>query len=160
MSRFWLFCQFVTTKQKNFLHKFGCKLFCLCQEFIVLDEAASALDTNTENSVQEALDRLEKDRTVLVIAYKIGTVRNDDNDGEVLEWGKYYKVMEFNGEYWELWNIQLDSTGSSHGNLTQIRKLEYNKCIMHSIFYSLIIWLLNFIVKLSTIIKFVIASTQ
>ena len=49
--------------------------------FIVLDETTSALDTNTENSVQEALDRLGKDRTVLVIMYRLGTVRNDANDG-------------------------------------------------------------------------------
>ena len=56
--------------------------------------------------------------------------------------------------------MQPDSTGSSHGSLTQLRKLENNICIMSSIFYSLIIWLSNIIVKLSLIVTFVIASTQ
>lgn len=58
--------------------------------FTVLDEATSALDTVTENSVQEALDRLGSDRTVLVIAHRLGTIRNADNiivlgDGRVAE---------------------------------------------------------------------------
>lgn len=58
--------------------------------FAVLDEATSALDTVTENSVQEALDRLGSDRTVLVIAHRLGTIRNADNiivlgDGRVAE---------------------------------------------------------------------------
>ncbi len=45
----------------------------------VLDEATSALDTVTENSVQDALDRLGSDRTVLVIAHRLGTIKNADN---------------------------------------------------------------------------------
>lgn len=57
---------------------------------VVLDEATSALDTVTENSVQDALDRLGSDRTVLVIAHRLGTIRNADNiivlgDGKVAE---------------------------------------------------------------------------
>jgi ABC-type multidrug transport system fused ATPase/permease subunit len=57
---------------------------------IVLDEATSALDTVTENSVQDALDRLGSDRTVLVIAHRLGTIRKADNiivlgDGRVAE---------------------------------------------------------------------------
>lgn len=56
----------------------------------VLDEATSALDTVTENSVQDALDRLGSDRTVLVIAHRLGTIRKADNiivlgDGRVAE---------------------------------------------------------------------------
>lgn len=45
----------------------------------VLDEATSALDTVTENSVQDALDRLGSERTVLVIAHRLGTIKNADN---------------------------------------------------------------------------------
>lgn len=46
---------------------------------LVLDEATSALDTVTENSIQEALDRLGNDRTVLVIAHRLGTIKDADN---------------------------------------------------------------------------------
>ena len=64
-------------------------LFCVTVNS-VLDEATSALDTVTENSVQDALDRLGSDRTVLVIAHRLGTIRNADNiivlgDGKVAE---------------------------------------------------------------------------
>jgi ABC-type transport system involved in Fe-S cluster assembly fused permease/ATPase subunit len=57
---------------------------------VVLDEATSALDTLTENSVQDALDRLGSDRTVLVIAHRLGTIKGADNiivlgDGIVAE---------------------------------------------------------------------------
>lgn len=57
---------------------------------MVLDEATSALDTLTENSVQDALDRLGSDRTVLVIAHRLGTIKDADNiivlgDGKVAE---------------------------------------------------------------------------
>ena len=75
------FLSICQNKMKEFFHKFDCKLICLCQVFIVLDDVASALDTNTDNYVQEALDRLGKDRTVLMIAHRLGTVRNDDNGG-------------------------------------------------------------------------------
>lgn len=45
---------------------------------VVLDEATSSLDTITENSVQDALDRLGSDRTVLVIAHRLGTIKKAD----------------------------------------------------------------------------------
>ena len=59
-------------------------------QIVVLDEATSALDTVTENSVQDALDRLGSDRTVLVIAHRLGTIKGADNiivlgDGKVAE---------------------------------------------------------------------------
>ena len=61
---------------------------------VVLDEATSALDTITENSVQDALDRLGSDRTVLVIAHRLGTIKAADNiivlgDGKVAEQVSY-----------------------------------------------------------------------
>ena len=65
---------------------------CLLKDppFVVLDEATSALDSVTESSIQEALDALGSHRTCLVIAHRLGTIRNADNivvlgDGVVLE---------------------------------------------------------------------------
>ena len=96
--------------------------------FVILDEATSALDTITENSVQEALDSLGSERTVLVIAHRLGTIRNADNivvlkEGAVDEQGTHDELMAKNGSYAELWNMQLHSTdegGGSHNNLVQL----------------------------------------
>jgi ABC-type multidrug transport system fused ATPase/permease subunit len=89
----------------------------------VLDEATSALDSLTENSVQEALDRLGSQRTVLVIAHRLGTIRNADNilvlkDGVVAEEGTHDELLENNGLYAEMWNMQLNSTSDSRASLT------------------------------------------
>jgi len=82
---------------------------------VVLDEATSALDTVTENSVQDALDRLGSDRTVLVIAHRLGTIREADNiivlgDGVVAEQGTHDELMQKeDGKYAAMWNMQLHS---------------------------------------------------
>ena len=76
------------------------------------------LDTLTESSVQEALDRLGSERTVLVIAHRLGTIRNADNiivlkDGMVAEQGTHDGLLEKDGIYAEMWNKQLHSTSTS-----------------------------------------------
>eukprot|EP00934_Nitzschia_sp_Nitz4_P006038 Nitzschia sp. Nitz4//scaffold217_size45653//13984//17003//NITZ4_007221-RA/size45653-augustus-gene-0.9-mRNA-1//-1//CDS//3329542228//6028//frame0 len=95
---------------------------CLLKDppLVVLDEATSALDTLTENSVQEALDRLGSERTVLVIAHRLGTIRNADNivvlkEGVVSEEGTHDELMAKNGLYADMWNMQL--TASSGGSV-------------------------------------------
>ena len=87
-------------------------------EFELIDEATSALDTLTEKSVQDALDRLGADRTVLVIAHRLGTIRNADNiivlkDGIAAEQGTHNELLELNGIYANMWNMQLHSNSSS-----------------------------------------------
>jgi len=89
---------------------------------VILDEATSALDTITENSVQEALDRLGNDRTVLVIAHRLGTIRNADNiivlgDGKVVEEGTHDELLAMDGMYCAMWNMQLSTTRTSEGSL-------------------------------------------
>eukprot|EP00977_Amphora_coffeiformis_P018190 scaffold6282_cov165-Amphora_coffeaeformis.AAC.3 len=76
------------------------------------------VDTLTEKSVQDALDRLGKHRTVLVIAHRLGTIRNADNivvlkDGKVAEEGKHEQLLAQNGVYAAMWNMQLHSTSSN-----------------------------------------------
>jgi ABC-type multidrug transport system fused ATPase/permease subunit len=104
---------------------------CLLKDppFVILDEATSALDTLTEKSVQEALDRLGAERTVLVIAHRLGTIRNADNivvlkEGVVAEQGTHDELLERNALYAEMWNMQLHSTSArasqvSFGDLTE-----------------------------------------
>lgn len=86
--------------------------------FVILDEATSALDTVTENSVQEALDALGTDRTCLVIAHRLGTIKNADKiivlgDGVVLEEGTHDELLAKEGKYAEMWNMQLNSSEHS-----------------------------------------------
>lgn len=95
---------------------------------VVLDEATSALDTLTENSVQDALDRLGSDRTVLVIAHRLGTIRNADNiivlgDGKVAEQGTHDELLERGGKYAEMWNMQLHSTRANMGSTVSLTGL-------------------------------------
>jgi len=82
---------------------------------VVLDEATSALDTLTENSIQDALDQLGNDRTVLVVAHRLGTIRHADNiivlnGGIVAEEGTHDELLALGGRYAEMWNMQLHST--------------------------------------------------
>ncbi|GAX17583.1 ATP-binding cassette, subfamily B (MDR/TAP), member 6 [Fistulifera solaris] len=91
-------------------------------DFVLLDEATSALDTLTEKSVQEALDRLGQHRTVLVIAHRLGTIRNADQivvlkGGVAAEIGTHDELMEKQGLYADMWNMQLH-TSSSQSSLS------------------------------------------
>jgi len=76
----------------------------------------------TESSVQEALDRLGKERTVLVIAHRLGTIRKADNiivlkDGVAAEQGTHEELMAKKGIYADMWNMQLHSTSPTRKNL-------------------------------------------
>ena len=78
---------------------------------VILDEATSALDNKSEAIVQQAIDNLMKDRTVLVIAHRLSTVKNADtifviNNGEIVERGSHEELLEKNGEYAALYNMQ------------------------------------------------------
>ena len=80
---------------------------------VILDEATSALDNKSEAVVQQAIDNLMKDRTVLVIAHRLSTVRNADqivvvNYGEIVESGTHDELLKKeNGIYAALYKAQL-----------------------------------------------------
>ncbi len=78
---------------------------------LVLDEATSALDTFTEREIQEALDRVSKGRTTLVIAHRLSTVVNADeilvlDKGEIVERGAHGALLARGGVYAAMWNRQ------------------------------------------------------
>ena len=80
---------------------------------LILDEATSSLDTESEKYVQEAIDNLMKDRTVLVIAHRLSTVQNADkivvlDKGKILEVGSHNELYEKGGLYRRLYDIQFD----------------------------------------------------
>lgn len=78
---------------------------------LILDEPTSALDANTEHLVFEALDRLMQDKTVIVIAHRLATVRKANNiyviqDGRVVESGSHDQLVRAGGLYQELNDLQ------------------------------------------------------
>lgn len=80
---------------------------------LILDEATSSLDSESELAVQRALDNLMKGRTTFVIAHRLSTVRNADRiiaivDGRIVEEGKHEELLALQGEYHKLYNMQFD----------------------------------------------------
>lgn len=78
---------------------------------VILDEATSALDNKSERVVQEALDNLMKDRTVIVIAHRLSTIQNANkivviNDGKIAEEGTHDELLKRNGAYSALYAMQ------------------------------------------------------
>lgn len=78
---------------------------------LMLDEATSALDSHTEKEIQDALDRVAKNRTTLVIAHRLSTIVHADNilvleKGCLVEQGTHAQLMERDGLYASLWSRQ------------------------------------------------------
>ena len=78
---------------------------------MILDEATSALDTQSERLVQSALDSLMKNRTSIVVAHRLSTIRNADlicvlNDGEIVERGTHEELLGLEGHYKRLCDAQ------------------------------------------------------
>lgn len=79
---------------------------------LILDEATSALDNKTEVAVQNALQRVSKDRTTIVIAHRLSTVVNADkicvlNHGAIVEQGTHKELLALGGRYKHLWELQM-----------------------------------------------------
>src|SRR4051795_13579403 len=81
---------------------------------LVLDEATSALDSHTEKEIQDALDRVSKDRTTLVIAHRLSTIVAADeiivlDQGVIVERGTHQALLAKGGLYASMWNRQREA---------------------------------------------------
>lgn len=78
---------------------------------LILDEATSAVDNETEAAIQRSLERITKNRTTIAIAHRLSTVRNADcifvmDEGLVVESGQHEQLIENDGVYASLWRVQ------------------------------------------------------
>jgi len=78
---------------------------------LMLDEATSSVDTETEKEIQKALDNLVKGRTTIAIAHRLSTLRRADRlvvleRGEVVEIGSHDELIAQQGAYWRLYEAQ------------------------------------------------------
>jgi ATP-binding cassette, subfamily B, bacterial len=85
-------------------------------KILILDEATSSVDTETEQKIQDALDRLVKDRTTIAIAHRLATLRNADrlvviDKGKIAEVGSHDELMAKRGMYYDLITTQRRMAG-------------------------------------------------
>ena len=88
---------------------------------LILDEATSSLDSDAERQVQEALEHLMQDRTTLVIAHRLSTVRRADLivvvvHGRIVETGTHDELIARGGEYNRLYDLQFVAPPELTGN--------------------------------------------
>ncbi|MBW4575985.1 MAG: ABC transporter ATP-binding protein/permease [Aphanothece sp. CMT-3BRIN-NPC111] len=78
---------------------------------LILDEATSAVDNETEAAIQRSLERITIDRTTIAIAHRLSTIRNADciyvmEQGKLVEWGQHEELVARQGIYASLWRVQ------------------------------------------------------
>jgi len=78
---------------------------------LILDEATSSIDTETEQLIQEAIARVMRSRTSVIVAHRLSTIQRADNiivlhHGEIREQGKHQDLLALQGLYWKLYRLQ------------------------------------------------------
>ena len=83
---------------------------------LILDEATSSIDTETEQLIQRAIERVMRDRTSIVVAHRLSTIQNADriivlHHGEIREQGTHQELLAERGFYWKLYKLQYADSG-------------------------------------------------
>lgn len=107
-------------------------------KILILDEATAALDTETEKLIQDAINKLSKDRTTFAIAHRLSTLRNADrlivlDKGHLAECGTHQELLDQKGLYWRLVMAQRQDSGmlkqakaKADGDAARKQKLQAN----------------------------------
>ncbi len=79
---------------------------------LILDEATSAVDNETEAAIQRSLEKITQNRTTVAIAHRLSTIRNADRIyvmeyGKLVEQGTHEELLRLNGIYASLWRVQM-----------------------------------------------------
>jgi subfamily B ATP-binding cassette protein MsbA len=86
-------------------------------KILIFDEATASLDTESEEKIQKALERIRKGRTTIVIAHRLSTIRRTDkiivmDKGRIVEQGTHEELLSLQGLYSELWHLQFSESSS------------------------------------------------
>lgn len=78
---------------------------------LILDEATSSIDTETEQLIQQAIERVMRDRTSIIVAHRLSTIQRADriivlHHGEIREQGSHQELLSHRGLYWKLYKLQ------------------------------------------------------
>ena len=89
------------------------RIFVKLPKILILDEATSSIDTRTEILVQEAFEKLMKDRTSFIIAHRLSTIQSADCilvmvDGDIVEYGTHDELMIKQGVYYQMQTAQAE----------------------------------------------------
>lgn len=89
---------------------------------LILDEATSNIDTETESIIQNALEVLKKGRTTFIIAHRLSTIRSADqilvlHHGEIVERGNHDELMALGGRYFRMYQLQVGATANGSSDM-------------------------------------------
>jgi ATP-binding cassette subfamily B multidrug efflux pump len=96
-------------------------------DILILDEATSSVDTETEQLIQSALEELLKDRTAIVIAHRLSTIEKADkiivlHRGRLREVGTHQELLKMGGIYHKLYQIQFKKQLAEAGHVVRASK--------------------------------------
>ncbi|MBG9579826.1 multidrug ABC transporter permease, partial [Bacillus thuringiensis] len=85
---------------------------------LILDEATSSIDTETEAMIQQALEVVKKGRTTFIIAHRLSTIKSADqiivlDRGTILEKGSHDELMKKRGRYYDMYKTQMEGNQSA-----------------------------------------------
>jgi ATP-binding cassette, subfamily B, multidrug efflux pump len=91
---------------------------------LVLDEATSSIDTETEQLIQQAIERVMRNRTSVVVAHRLSTIQRADriivlHHGEIREQGSHQDLLAIHGLYWKLYKLQYADGARDEGEMSE-----------------------------------------